>query len=476
MKVLLIVPNIRSYDVFPSISAASLKGYIKKNTHHEAKIADMVFHKHRWRDYLKKIIEEEKPDLIGISVLSFNYPDALEIARFIKKRYEIKIIFGGIHAILSPDKVIKQSDVDIVCIGEGEGVLQELLDNDLACDLVDGIWFKRDGKVIKNRPRNLVQDLDSLGFPDFTDFDLKRYFPMNHYHLPLMGSRGCPYDCTFCSNHVLKKKLKGNYVRFRSVDNIIEEIEHRIQYYWKMGMRFLYFFDDTFILHKEFVDQFCKQYRNRKFDKQLRWTANVRANLITDPIVEKMKNAGCYEMRMGVESGNDFIRNDVYKRNMSKDQLVNAFNIIKKHDVLLRLDFIIGAPYETLEMMNETFDFARNSNADNVFFARLYPFPGTKIKQSCEEENTMENQEVIQRKGMPPVKNTKYVSGDQIDRLFQRIVKWQSNKYFNIGYQLKGVIFLFDIGKFLFYNRHRYLLEMNQIYRWNVQRYILNIN
>ena len=88
----------------------------------------------------------------------------------------------------------------------------------------------------------------------------------------------------------------------------------------------------------------------------------------------------------------------------------------------------------------------------------------------------MKNQKVKQRREMQLVKNTKYVSGDQIDRLFQRIVKWQSNKYFNIGYQLKGVLFLFDIGKFLFYNRHRYLLEMNQIYRWNVQRYVLNIN
>ena len=150
--------------------------------------------------------------------------------------------------------------------------------------------MEMDGIVVKNRPRNLIQDLDSLGFPDFSDFDLKRYFPMNHYHLPIMGSRGCPYDCTFCSNHVLKKKLKGDYVRFRSVDNIIQEIEQRIQNYRKMGMRFLYFFDDTFILHKGFVDQFCKQYRNRKFDKQISGVLGNADNSPTEMINLAEKN------------------------------------------------------------------------------------------------------------------------------------------------------------------------------------------
>ena len=473
MKVLLIVPNIRSYDIYPCVSVAALKGFISEKTSHQARIVDLVFHKKNWRQYISNIIQEEKPDLVGFSVLSFNYPDALEIAGFVKEKFGLKIIFGGVHVILSPEEVIEKEVVDIICVGEGEEVLKDLLDNSLDCAIVKGIWFKRNKRVTKNKPRMLIQELDLLPFPDFGDFELERYFPMNHNHLPIMGSRGCPYDCTFCSNHALKKKLDGNYVRFRSVDSIIAEVEQRIHQYQNKGMKFLYFFDDTFILQKEFVDGFCKKFRDKEFDRIIKWTANVRANLVTDDVVKTIKDAGCYEMRMGVESGNDFIRNDVYGRNMSEKQLVNAFRIIKKHGVLLRLDFIIGAPYETIEMMEETFDFAQRSDGDNIFFARLYPFPGTEIKKICEKEAMIEQDDSLGEKGMPSVKNTSFVSENQINGLFRRIVRWQGRRYFDRGFRLRGLNFLLDIIIFLVYYKYRYLLEMNQIYRWNVQRYLL---
>ena len=328
MKTLLIVPNTKSYDVMPSVSASTLKAFIKEKTNHDAKIIDLVFHKKIWKEYITRKIKEEKPDLIGFTCLSFNYPEAIEIAKFIKENFQLKIIFGGVHIILSPEEVIEKDEVDIVCTGEGEEVLKELLDNSLDCKNIKGIWYKEKGKIIKNINRKLIENLDSLPFPDFNDFDLAKYFPMNHQHLPIMGSRGCPYDCTFCGNHALKKKLEGKYVRFRSVDSIIEEIELRMKQFYDKGMKFLYFFDDTFILHKEFVDEFCRKFKKKEFHKKIKWTANVRANLVTNDIIKKMKDAGCYEVRMGVESGNDYIRNDVYNRKMSKEHLNNAFRII----------------------------------------------------------------------------------------------------------------------------------------------------
>ncbi|MBU0498086.1 MAG: B12-binding domain-containing radical SAM protein [Candidatus Thermoplasmatota archaeon] len=473
MKIVLIVPNIQSYDSYPSVSVAALKGYLTEKTIHQARIVDLVFHKRNWRQYISDVIQKEKPDLVGFSVLSFNYPDALEIAGFIKKRFNLKIIFGGVHVILSPQEVIEKEVVDIICVGEGEEVLKDLLDKSLECKNVNGIWYKDNKTIIKNETRMLIQDLDTLPFPDYSDFELDKYFPMNHKHLPIMGSRGCPYDCSFCSNHALKKKLDGTYVRFRSVDNIIAEIEQRVSQYADKGMNFLYFFDDTFILHKEFVNNFCKKYQDNGLDNIFKWTANVRANLVTEDLVRTMKNAGCYEMRMGVESGNDFIRNTIYKRNMSKEQLVKAFKIIKKNGLLLRLDFILGAPYETLEMMQETFDFAQQSNGDNIFFARLYLFPETEITKVCEKEHMIKTHLSLGEKGMPPVTKTKFVTEKQINDLFRKIIRWQGKRYINKGLELKGMKFLTDILLFLIYYKHRYLLEMNQIYRWNVQKYLL---
>jgi len=291
MKILLIEPNIKTYAFMPSMSLATLKGFLSKKTKHEAKIIDLVFHKKDWEKYLVEEIRKEKPDLIGLSVSSFNYAEALQIARFIKDNFPIKIIFGGVHAILSPQEVIENEEVDIVCTGEGEEVLKELLDNNLNCTYVKGIWYKRYGEIIKNENRRLIENLDLLAFPDFEDFDLEKYFVLINNHLPIMVSRGCPYVCSYCSNHALSKKLDGRYVRFRSVDNVIKEIELRINQLKNKGLKYLYFYDDTFILYKDFVRDFCEKFKDKGIHRILKWSANVRADLVTDEVIRMMKDA-----------------------------------------------------------------------------------------------------------------------------------------------------------------------------------------
>src|SRR4030043_2085417 len=129
-------------------------------------------------------------------------------------------------------------------------------------------------------------------------------------------------------------------------------------------MRYLFFYDDTFILDREFVLEFCRKFKEKEFDKLIRWNVNVRANLVTEEIIKAMKDAGCYEVRMGYEAGNDYIRNEVYKRNMTKEQLDKAIKIVKKNGLQLRLTFIVGAPYENLDMMNESLRLAKKFNAD----------------------------------------------------------------------------------------------------------------
>jgi radical SAM superfamily enzyme YgiQ (UPF0313 family) len=343
----------------------------------------------------------------------------------------------------------------------------------LDCTHIKGIWYKKNGRIIKNPERHLIEDLDSLPFPDFDDFLLERYFLVNHHHLPIMASRGCPYSCTYCSNHALRKKLKGTYVRFRSVDNVIAEIEKRMQQYRSRGFSYLYFFDDTFILHSDFIKEFCQKFTEKGFHKHIRWTANVRANLVTDDIIRIMKEAGCYEVRMGVESGNDYIRNTIYRRNMSQEQLLKAFHIIKGHGLQLRLDFIYGAPFETVEMMNESFELAQQSQGDSVFFSRLYPFPGTEIKEVCEQEQVIEPDMKFSKNGMPGVKKTKFISEREMQRFARMISSWQMWRYLTEGFSSKGVLFLWDVFVFFIYVRFKYDLEFNQLYRWNVQEYRL---
>jgi radical SAM superfamily enzyme YgiQ (UPF0313 family) len=476
MKILLIEPNIKTSAFMPSMSLAILKGFLNEKTKHKAKIIDLVFHKKIWMNYLIEEIRKEKPDLIGFSIMSFNYAEALEIARFIRDNFSVKIIFGGVHVILSPQEVIENEEIDIICTGEGEEVLKELLDNNLNCTNVKGIWYKRDGEIIKNENRRLIESLDLLAFPDFEDFDLEKYFASINNNLPIMASRGCPYVCSYCSNHALRKKLDGKYVRFRSVDNVIKEIELRIKQLKNKGMKYLYFFDDTFILYKDFVREFCEKYKKKGFHKILKWSANVRADLVTDEIIKTMKDAGCYEARMGVESGNDYIRNKVYKRNMTEEQIFNAFKIIKDNGLLLRLYFMFGAPYETIEMMDETLDMAKKSNADMIIFVELLPLPGTEIKKMFEKENLLECD--ISRNYLDvlvsPVGKTKFASKEQVQRFSRKLKKWQTQSYIREGINMNGLFFFWDILLFVLYYKRKYDLAAEQVYRWTIQRYNLN--
>jgi anaerobic magnesium-protoporphyrin IX monomethyl ester cyclase len=218
MKILFIEPpSSTSISMLPPITLPVLKGFIKNKTHHKAKILDLVFHGKDWQQLVLEELKKDKPDLIGFSMLSFNYKIILEIARFIKHHSNIPIIAGGVHVILSPEEVIRNHEIDIVCIGEGEFVLKELLDNSLDCTGVDGVWYKQKGKIVKNKPRQLFTHLDDLGFPDFDDFDVEKCLFIYNKHLPIMASRGCPYSCSYCNNHALRRVLKGTYVRFRSV-------------------------------------------------------------------------------------------------------------------------------------------------------------------------------------------------------------------------------------------------------------------
>jgi anaerobic magnesium-protoporphyrin IX monomethyl ester cyclase len=471
MKVLLIEPNICSYALLPPIALTVLKGFITTKTTHHAKILDLVFHKNDWQNYILKEIRREQPDLIGFSVLSFNFHEAIMIARFIKEHMSVKIIFGGVHVILSPQEVIHHHEVDIICIGEGEKVLQELLDNKLNCTDVEGIWYKKKGKIVKNKPRWLTTDLDSLAFPDFDNFDIQKYFIINNNHLPIMASRGCPYSCSYCSNHALKDALHGTYVRFRSVDNVLEEIDLRMRQYYGKGLKYLYFFDDTFIMDKEFVSEFCKRFKEKGYHKLIRWNVNVRANLVDDDLLKTMKDAGCYQVRMGVEAGNESIRNKVYKRNMTNQQISDAFEIIHRNKLQLRLYFMVGAPDETIEMMNESLKMAQQSHADEIFFGLLYPLPGTEIRRYCEHEQ-MINTTYVENIG--PVLQTKYVSKPQLRRFMRKVQRWQIKMYIFDGVKLRGPHLFLDCFLFVFYYKTKYDFEMNQLFRWNVQRYKLD--
>lgn len=476
MKLILVEPNIEGRVSEPSLNLALLKSFINERTNHEAKIVDLTFHKDDWISYVRNEIKNFDCDLIGISCLSFNYHQALEVASVLKENFDIKIIFGGIHSILSPEQVIENEVVDIVCTGEGEHILKDLLDNNINCENIKGIWYKENGKVIKNPKRRLIENLDELPFPDWDDFELEKYFDVNVHGLPVMASRGCPYNCTFCAAHALRKATEGRWVRIRSVDSVIEEVTIMIEKYYDRGLKIFMFEDNTFTVSRDFVINFCKRYKELGFHKKVLWSVATRADRLTEEIVKEMKEAGCFEIGIGVESADDYIRNVVYKKGISMEQIMNAIKWIRKYELQLHIPIIIGSPYDTVEIMENNLKFAKEVSAEAMIFPVLMPLPKTEIREMCIKEGLIDEDldfKTAHIMHTQTVARTKYASKDDVQRIVKKARRYLMTKAFFDGLRMKGPRFLFDIIVFFLYYKPKYKLETDNAWKFTVGKYNL---
>lgn len=475
MKLLLIEPNIDGRVGEPPLNIALLKSFINDTSSHRAKILDLTFSKKNWKQKVMQELSETKYDLVGITCLTFNYWQALQVARHVKDMFNSPIIFGGVHPILMPDQVIQNDVVDMVCVGEGENTLRDILDNKLDCRNINGIYYKENGAVVKKEQNTLIEDLDSLPFANWDDYEMEKYYRVNVNHMSIMASRGCPYSCTYCCSHVMRKTLRGRWVRFRSAENVIEEVKYRIKKYYDRGLRFFQFNDDTFIADRKFVYGFCELYKKNGFHKKILWTANVRANLVDDEIIKTMKSAGCYEAGMGVESGDEFIRNKIYKRNMSMDQIMNAVNIIRKNGLQLHVPIIIGSPYDTVEIMKNNLQLAKKIDAECTLFPVLMPLPRTEIRELCEREGLIEDDSFKTSHFMHtrPVMRTKYADRRQVTSIVKKARRYLIRKYLKEGLVKKGFVFIWDMIMFMAYYKPLLKLENDNAWKFTIHKYNL---
>jgi anaerobic magnesium-protoporphyrin IX monomethyl ester cyclase len=330
------------------------------------------------RDFIEAILRC-KPDAIGISCTTGLHLWAIQTARRIKKRMDIPIILGGPHPTFYAD-TISDSNIDIICIGEGEYPMLELAQNiDRGHDItrISNLWARdRRGQIHKNPLRPLIQDLDALPFMDRELY--RKYRPLRAYdHSPLIiTGRGCPYSCSFCFNKALRdmySKTGGQYVRRRSIMNVIDEITRIKATY---DTRKIIFMDDIFILDREWVLSFLESYRQLV---ALPFSCLVRADLITEPIVKALKDAGCFFVRMGIESGNERLRNQVLNKKVTTEQIKNAASLIKKYGIKLSTNSILGIPGETMDTALQTLHMNVDIRPDFAWCALMQPYPKTEL-------------------------------------------------------------------------------------------------
>jgi len=342
-----------------------------------------------YRNDFESVLNRFAPDMIAVSCLSVDFPFAADFLRSFRNRYRIPVVFGGIHAILMPDEVIHSDVCDILCTGEGENTFPELLDcldRGDPLEKVRGVWFKKNGCVHKTPPMPLT-DFADLPEPDFDlfdpihfyrPFDGKRYVMLN-YEL----SRGCPFNCTYCVNGVLKEKYRGlgRYHRIKDPRRSIRELETLTGRY---GFNFIRFWDEDFT---SIPEEFLKEYGDLYLEKiGLPFLIYARVDTVTEEKVRILKRMGCRTFAMGIESGNEFIRRKIMNRNISNETIVERFRLVKSHGIRVSSYNIIGLPFETRESIEDTIELNRRVNPDSFSVTLLEPYKGTPIRKICEDE------------------------------------------------------------------------------------------
>ena len=320
-----------------------------------------------------------KPDVVGYTVYTGTHHYYLDVNRRIKALLpEVMSIFGGPHATFFPE-MIEQDGVDGICIGEGEYATLDLMNALQAGRPIDSIlnWlFKRDGQVIRNELRSLLtpEELDRLPFADRELlYDAHPASKANRIR-PFITGRGCPYDCSFCFNKAYSDLYggTGRRTRRRSVDNTIREIKQVRDRY---PLSFITFMDDTFILNREWLRAFGARY---KAEINLPFWCQMRANLVEDDTIRLFKDMGCASVSFGLEAGNDQIRNQILNRNMTREQILRASEILRRHGIPFMTNNMLGLPTGSLNTDWETLELniACRPGYANVFLFQPYPKTG----------------------------------------------------------------------------------------------------
>lgn len=356
-----------------------LPGYLEKDMH----------------PAIEEYIRDYNPDLVGISLMAIEYYPAKNLTRLLREKFQIPIVWGGVHVTTNPEDCFRHADY--LCIGEGEGVVPALLDhlNSKGRDIlptIPGVWARLDGMETRQPCGAPEANLDSLPVQDYLPDYFYGFHKNRIYNLAqnprifrryalyggtchmMITTRGCPYNCGYCANASLSK-VYGRRVRERSVENCMEELMRvkRDPY-----VLYINFQDDCFFIHDiKWIKRFCEEYK-----KYINLPFMVRAipTLLDREKLLMLKKAGLSVVIMGIQSGSDRVNFDIYKRKVKFKSVIKAARLISEVKALPYYEMIVDNPYETEDDMMETINsMSVIKKPYTVSLAHLTFFPGTPL-------------------------------------------------------------------------------------------------
>lgn len=401
MKCALIIPSWAPGDIFPVRTVASQINYWQPlgtlyvaasimKTGHDVSFLDGAFMSHA--EIVRSVLLY-RPEFVGIYSTAFGWKAAVQTAKDIKTKLpDVFIAVGGPYPIAMQERCLGDSAcIDAAVTGEGELTVVELLER-LSCGKglvgVEGVVFRQGQQIIKNPSRPLITDLDSLPFPARELLgDAARYVPppATYRRRPVavvMTSRGCNRRCIYCFQ--MDKERKSG-IRYRSIPNVLKEIELCL----RQGYREIKFIDDTLAADYDRAMQLAQEIKARKLD--FTWFASACVNQVDEPLLRTFREAGCWAILMGAESGVQKNLNTV-RKGITLAQTREAVKAAKKAGLRVFTPFLIGIPGETYEDALKTIEFACELDPDVANFHCLTPFPGSELYDNIARYGTLSSE------------------------------------------------------------------------------------
>jgi radical SAM superfamily enzyme YgiQ (UPF0313 family) len=391
-RVILLHPNFewsgrRSWKLLP-YGLGLLNGALRQNGF-DSWIYDAGFDghtEHQFRTHLR----ETAPDVIGVTTFSTEYiSETRHTCRLIREELpEVCLILGGVLPTVFIEKAVEDRNVDYFVMGEGEYRLVRLLKilNGTASDLqsLDGIAYGWPRTI--QPPTSFIENLDGIGFPDYGGLEPRKYMnnlnKLCHWIIPrqfpfatTLTSRGCPFRCIFCSAAV----VSGRKVRLRSASNVLEEVQSLVRLY---GIKEMIFLDDHFFSKRQRAVEIMKGLK--QIDRGLTWKCeNLALWTLDEHMLALMRETGCYQMTVSIESGNQHVVSNIIRKPIRLDKVPRMIDLAKRMGFEIAANFVIGFPGETWDQIRDTFRYAEHLSVDMANFHIATPLPQTELMDIC---------------------------------------------------------------------------------------------
>lgn len=375
---------------YVDLGIASLSAYLRSKGY-ETRLIDLTFDPNIKRAV--RALKEYGPDIVCFTSRSGEFRDVARVAGVFRDNHKALYLCGGIHPTIAPEEVIAYGCFDGIGVGEGDVALHELvtkLENGEGYLATKGFWFKQRGKIARNPARKLVHP-DCLPLMDYDLFDMEKYLNVRRGHLDYGTARGCPFPCTYCVNHTLRKLYRGlgSYPRRKSPAIVISELKTLKRKY--PLVRSVKIADEHFLIDKGWLEELAGRYHE---EIDLPFECDARADFCDEDTMRLLKEMGCAKLNIAIESGDEALRRALLNKNISDEDIINAFRLAKKYGLYTMSLNMVGLPLETKEQINKTIEMNRVVEPDSIQVSIFTPYKGTALHRFCREKNLLLSDEV----------------------------------------------------------------------------------